>query len=167
MQEHTKAHGMGQRKNKLYMYILAIGNYEKQNLLYGNRRQESTQKAKRRAIIHTRDFIYEYVKLCVCEVMLDGWQPHRLSSRAAETPRPKKHVGYPSCPYLLAVNGFQWLCLPLQAHILVSYTHTLTLLANDCAALSAKILAHLISSFHLLRSNFKFERTTRRSFLPS
>lgn len=72
MQEHTKAHGMGQRKNKLYMYILAIGNYEKQNLLYGNRRQESTQKAKRRAIIHTRDFIYEYVKLCVCEVMLDG-----------------------------------------------------------------------------------------------
>lgn len=44
MQEHTKAHGMGQRKNKLYMYILAIGNYEKQNLLYGNRRQESTQK---------------------------------------------------------------------------------------------------------------------------
>lgn len=86
-----------------------------------------------RAHTHTHTNTILCMHVCVCGIMFEGWRPHwlaRRARRAPQTPRPKKHVGYLSCPYLLPVNGFQWLCLPLHAQQTTECYLTLSLISN-------------------------------------
>lgn len=113
---------MEQKQNKLYTY-LPLGIMKNKIYWMEIRRMKERKRPKirmkgERAHTHTHTNTILCMHVCVCGIMFEGWRPHwlaRRARRAPQTPRPKKHVGYLSCPYLLPVNGFQWLCLPLHA----------------------------------------------------